>query len=96
MCCWGLPQHTASPPGSPPAPADASDEGRAPRARPRIGVDCWARAFVYHAAHRYPARLDNMLLYLTRQLLRYTPVRRRTGVGGALRVALCLFDHMQV
>ena len=34
-----------------------------------------ATQFVYHAIHRYPARLDAMLLALTRRYLAATPVR---------------------
>jgi hypothetical protein len=64
--------------------AEASDNGRQPRRHPRIGVDCWARAFVHHALHRHPARLDAMLKWLTRRYLRDTPVSAAAWVflGG--------------
>ena len=60
---------------------EASAGGKRPRRHPRIGMDCWARTFVYHAIHRYPSRLDAMLAALTRRYLLRTPVRAGCCLG---------------
>ena len=70
-------------------PTDASEGGECPRRRPRLGVDCWARAFVYRAIHRYLARLDAMLAYLTRRFLDRTPVSPPAGPAGHALLRIC-------
>ncbi|KAL4421820.1 hypothetical protein ABPG77_001609 [Micractinium sp. CCAP 211/92] len=59
-----------------------------PRLHPRIGVDCWARAFVYGSTFRYPARLDAMLMWCTRDYLRSTPEARQPGDVVGLAAAV--------
>ncbi|KAL4421818.1 hypothetical protein ABPG77_001607 [Micractinium sp. CCAP 211/92] len=61
-----------------------------PRLHPRIGVDCWARAFVYGSTFRYPARLDAMLMWCTRDYLRSTPEARQPGDVAGLAAAVVL------
>lgn len=44
---------------------------------------------MYHAIHRYPARLDAMLLALTRRYLSATPVRPWAILGRCCCKHLC-------
>ncbi|KAI7835919.1 hypothetical protein COHA_010199 [Chlorella ohadii] len=82
--------------GIDPDPSDSSgsEMGKRPRRCPRIGTDCWARAYVYRAIHRAPARLDAMLLYCTRRFLARTPeAEQPCSLAGLAHAVLERYGH---